>query len=502
MNIPIELRNRFKEFITGRGGLYFKDHDLRDLEAAISQRRESLKFDSVLSYYSYLTASEKKEDELRELLNLLTINHTYFFRNEPQFEVLKDKVLPDLIRKKTVASYAIDKNKEPLRLRVWSAGCSTGEEPYTIAMIIKDCLGDAEDWQISIIATDVSTQSLDKAIRGVYGPNAVKLVNKETMRKYFTVSSDGRATSYLVKKEIKDMVSFGFQNLIDEDYPLNFDIIFCRNVVIYFDLETTIKVMNRFAASLEDDGYLFIGYSESLQFITERFRMVSWKEAIYYQKGGKPMTLVTEPVLAEPDDQVDGILQELSQAEFEADKETIKEEHVAQDARGIQDIIVQSIKAIHLKDYDQALGLIDQALEINKAAVEPYYLAAEIFVNKGNYSDAKERLKQALKVNSLFAPAHYLQGCILIEEQKLEEAKASLTKALYLDRNFSLAYFYLGFIYKSQGRIADSIREYRNTLKILSKSSFDDIIAFSGGFNTATLMNVCRDNIERLKLEQ
>ena len=202
MNFPEDLRNQIKTHIADRCGLYFRDHDLRNLETGVSQRMMSRGFDSVHSYYLYLTTSEEKESEFRELLNLLTINHTYFFRNEPQFLALKDKVLPELIERKMGETFERRDGKKPL-LRIWSAGCSTGEEPYTIAMVLMKTIPHPEDWDIEILATDASSEAMEKAKRGIYNENSMRLVEEPYRSKYFTkVAGSKQSGEWKISEEI------------------------------------------------------------------------------------------------------------------------------------------------------------------------------------------------------------------------------------------------------------------------------------------------------------
>jgi len=167
-----------------------------------------------------------------------------------------------------------------------------------------------------------------------------------------------------------------------------------------------------------------------------------------------------------------------------------------------EDILVQIIKAIHLKEYGKALRLIEDAGRADATSSDPHYLAAEIYINQGKPREAKKRLEKALELDSLFAPAHYLLGCISVEQNELGKAKENLKKALYINKDFLLAHFYLALVFKNEGSISNAIREYRNTVRLLSRQDPQDIIAYSGGFSAATLASVCRDNIERLKLEQ
>ncbi|RPI97092.1 MAG: hypothetical protein EHM32_02125, partial [Spirochaetales bacterium] len=293
-----------------------------------------------------------------------------------------------------------------------------------------------------------------------------------------------------------------FHNLIEDDFPIGFDVILCRNVVIYFNLETTIRIMSKVRRSLSDAGYLFIGYSESLQFMADEFRMIDHQDAIYYGKAGeRPVSVsATAPTEPEPVPDLDKIIEELSRSEIKADAAPgVKR---GADAHRMRDISIEIVKRMHLKRYDGALSLVDEAIARDRNNTDPYYLAAEICMNQGRLKDAEMWLSNVVNINPLDPPAHYLFGCIYMGEERLDEAKASLKKALYLDRDLSLAHFYLANIYRTEGKTDSAIREYRSALNGLSKSRLDDILAHGGGFNAATLASVCRDNLERLKALQ
>ncbi len=502
MNFPKELQGQIKTHIAERCGLYFRDHDLRNLEAGVIQRMKVCGFDSVHSYYLHLTTSEEKETEFRELLNLLTINHTYFFRNEPQFLAFKDKVLPELLERKMQDVLKAKDGKKPL-LRIWSAGCSTGEEPYTIAMILREAIPHSEDWDVEILATDASSDAMAKAKRGIYNENSMRLVEELYRSKYFTKLPSKPRGEWKISDEIKSMVKFGFLNLVADPFPPERDVIFCRNVTIYFEPKTTIKIMEDFAASMTDPGYLFLGYSESLQFLTDKFLMASWQDGIYYRKatgkseevtGFLPWKFEAQEVEAYvepmPLPALAAIIENKQPVELSPDEfETVRQ---------------QIIRFIYLKEYSKALALIEKASVEGKKMADIHYLAADIFANRNRYEDARTRLKKALAIDSLFAPAYYLLGCIDLEEGQMAQAKEHLNRALYIDKDFVMARFYMAHMFRSEGRVSEAIREYRNTLAALSKgapTARSQMILQSSGFSLATLKSVCCDNLERLKME-
>jgi len=485
-----DLRIKFKNIVNQRCGLYFRDYDFKDLEKAINLRMEILTIESALVYYNLLLFSDKKEDEFRELLNLLTVNHTYFFRNEPQFKALKEKILPEIIESK------LNQKSERPSLRIWSAGCSTGEEPYTIAMIIDELIPDRQNWDIQILATDASVRVLDEAAQGVYGTAAMRLTPREYRDKYFDVLQIEKLEKYKIHDGIKQLVKFGFFNLMDTSYPQGYDVIFCRNVVIYFDTQTVVNVMHKIYESLNPQGYLLIGYSESLQFISERFKMQDWQEAIYYRKAARQLPA---EILAAKEFTIDRHLERLARAEVAAELKEISQKHEVAPTKKIEEFLVQIVSSLHSKHYDYAWELVEQAHKLDRTATDLYYLGAEALANQGKIKEAKQELKEALKINAMFAPAHYLFAAFSLEEGQPEVAKQSLKKSLYLDANFILAHFDLANVYKNEGKINEALREYRNTLNILAKVNATDIIAYSGGFTAVAISGICKSNIERLK---
>lgn len=504
MNFPTDLLGQIKAYIAERCGLYFRDHDLRNLEAGLRQRMKACGFDSVHAYYIHLTTSEEKENEFRELLNLLTINHTYFFRNEPQFLAFKEKVLSELIERKRQQAFERKGGAKPC-LRIWSAGCSTGEEPYTIAMILREVLPDLEDWEIEIFATDASNEALAKAKRGIYSDNSMRLVEEPYRSKYFNqLSSTKQSKEWRISDEIKSMVKFAYLNLVADPYPAELDIIFCRNVTIYFEIKTTVKIMDVFFTSLADPGYLFLGYSESLQFLTNKFRMVSWQDAIYYRKAiGKPEEVPPIPSWQLQEQEVEEYVEEIPLPTLAAIAETAQPVVLSPEEFG--NVRAQIIKLIYLKEYAKALALIEKVSVEGGKMADIHYLAADVYTNMNRHEEARARIKRALALDALFAPAYYLLGCIHLEENKNDKAKENLQKALYIDKDLIMARFYMAHMFRSEGRVSEAIREYRNTLAVLSKGlsgTRSEMTLQGSGFNEATLKSICCDNLERLKMEQ
>lgn len=219
-------------------------------------------FDNYSDYIDYILA-DKSGNALNSLVNKITTNHTFFMREAEHFYFFRDAVLPYLVN--TV------KDKD---LRIWSAGCSSGEEPYTLAMIIDEFLGKEKVWwDTKILATDISSKVIDRAVNGCYSKDEVENISPQWKLNYFTrVDKD----KLKIADRIRNEVIFRRLNLMDDTFPFKkkFHVIFCRNVMIYFDVETKKKLINKFYHLLEYGGYLFIGHSEAIERGTTNFRYV------------------------------------------------------------------------------------------------------------------------------------------------------------------------------------------------------------------------------------
>ena len=210
-------------------------------------------FNSFSDYYNYVI-TEKTGDAVATLVNILSTNHTFFMREAEHFEYFKDKVLPQF-----AASESARKD-----LRIWSAGCSTGEEPYTLAMILANYFGaEKAIWDTKVLATDISTKVLDVALKGVYQNEGLVKLSEQWKRSFFTKANE---ESSKVVDKIRNEVIYRRFNLMDGVFPFKkkFHVIFCRNVMIYFDEKTKIDLINKFYEHTEYGGYLFIGHSESI----------------------------------------------------------------------------------------------------------------------------------------------------------------------------------------------------------------------------------------------
>src|SRR5450631_109814 len=261
------------------------DESRRDaLAFAVAGRIQSTNLESVAAYLEML-GGPAGSSERQRLLDVVTIQETHFFRNPPQIRALRNHVLPELIRG------SITRNRP---LTIWSAGCSTGEEPYSLAMLVRELMPMATREHVRIVGSDVSASALAFAEAGRYGPRAVQMADPIDLGRWFDTDRD----SYVVRDDVRDLVELKLHNLITEPPPFDageVDLLLCRNVTIYFNRATTKALMGRFHAALANGGYLFLGHSETLWQLSDAFTLVPLGDAFVYRRDDGPRGRATLP---------------------------------------------------------------------------------------------------------------------------------------------------------------------------------------------------------------
>jgi len=251
---------RIRQFVSEHTGIILTEKKKDMVYGRLSKRIRSGQFDSFSTFIDAL--DDGNEDERDFMINAITTNLTAFFRENHHFEYLKNTVIPNLVKKKGYKKY----------LRVWSAGCSTGEEPYSIAIILKEALPDFDDWDVKILATDLDANVIAHGKAGVYRHDRIEGLDERRVKRWFRRGTGDNADMVKVSPELQKMITFKRLNLLHE-WPMSgpFDFMFCRNVVIYFDKDTQRILFDRYADILAPDAHLFIGHSETLFKVSTRF---------------------------------------------------------------------------------------------------------------------------------------------------------------------------------------------------------------------------------------
>jgi chemotaxis protein methyltransferase CheR len=407
-----------QHLIQSTGLAYYADKD-NDLASRISARLAELKLNDCRAYLMLLTNNENGGPERHILVSQLTIGETYFFRHTEQFDGIRDVVLPQIIRR----------NREQRRLRIWSAGCSIGAEPYTLAILLKSTFAaDTEGWDVHILATDINPVFLARAARGEFDENALRGTSEEFKLQWFT--RQGR--SWIIKSELKEGISFQYHNLVEHPYPsivhgiTALDLIICRNVMIYFDWDHIRKIISQFHECLVPGGWLAVGHAESNPEVFRDFRTIDVPGATLYQKDGNTPARAsgtelpwTPPAWAAPS---------------------------LPPAPRISPPPPYSLK----EPKPTGLAHIRQLAE------------------QGKWNEARQGCNDAIRTDGLNASLHFYQA--LIEEQSGHDADSerALRRAIYLDRNFALAHYHLALLLRKAGNSKGAIQALNNVVKLLS----------------------------------
>ncbi|HCL57687.1 MAG TPA: chemotaxis protein CheR [Spirochaetia bacterium] len=259
---------RFKDLIHKESGIFFDSMNRSILESRLKERMRQKEIQTAEEYYHNVISDKK---ELETLLDSVTTNLTKFFRNEKQFYAFRKNILPEVIER--------NRQTGKKTLKIWSAGCSTGEEPYSIACEILNLI-DPVSWKISILSSDISLKSLMKAKAGYYPKERIEGVPEEYLKKFFIEEKEG----YRIKDEVKNNIRFDYHNLKHDNGERDFDIIFCRNVIIYFDKQEQERIVNHFYKCLKNPGHLFLGHSESLFGMQTFFKPLKVEGTFIYSK--------------------------------------------------------------------------------------------------------------------------------------------------------------------------------------------------------------------------
>jgi chemotaxis protein methyltransferase CheR len=416
---------RFLQLIRDRSGLEFEGSRRAELERAIVRATEVAALSDAGSLYRRLTEGDQSAEALEHFISSLTIGETYFFRSQAQFDALEQHILPDLIAKRSVTR----------RLRLWSAGCASGEEAYSLAIMLERLIPDLDRWKIFILGTDLNRDALEKARAGHYGEWSFRGVAPRIRRSHF-VRNEKR---FEIAPTLRNRVTFAHLNLVEDAYPspatdtMDMDLILCRNVAIYFGEDTIRAVFERLHRAMADDGWLLLGPVDPSLAKLGLFRSHILPGAVAYTKSHQsPAQNIDQAILGD-----------------------------ASDATGSSNAIAGSSPLpivpgnLAPASPDEAMNLEDLIARARRDESNPRaaYLAATILAGQGQLEEAERWLDLALHRDPLHAPAHHLRGTILHEGGRPDEALVALRRAVYADPRFAAGHVTLAAILLKQGQI-------------------------------------------------
>ncbi|QXM06195.1 CheR family methyltransferase [Crassaminicella indica] len=456
-NISKNVLKKISKFIENRFGLYFPEKSFNDLVRRISYAAEQKKID-LKEYIDLMVRNKLSLEDIQQLIDCLTIGETYFFRNKKLFEILRKSILLDMINARKYTNRS---------LKIWSAGCSSGEEAYSIAILIKELIPDYKDWDIKIIATDINYSFLSKARKGIYSKWSFRGTDQHFKNKYFKRIDN---MYYKLNDEIIKLVTFHHLNLADPMYIVdnimmnNIDIIFCRNVLMYFSKYHVNEIINRFYNMIVNGGWLIVAPTESLLLNRSLFIPININGVFLYKKN-------------------------IKRSNFE--KHLCK--HITHKTLFIQNEVKISPKKE--EEYKNLIVLEDinnkkVLLQEEKADAGECEKLSRLFANEGNLEEAIRWCKKAIAIDKINPLYYYLLASIQQEQGNVDEAIISLKKAIYIDSDFIMAYFDLGNLYLKRGKYKKAFKNFDNVCILLNHLNQDDIIPNSEEITVGALKEI------------
>ncbi|MBE9039549.1 chemotaxis protein CheR [Oscillatoriales cyanobacterium LEGE 11467] len=485
------LMQKFIQLISRQTGLYVRLADLGQLQAKLLSQMRVLGLRSLDDYYQVLERISIQNsnhwisdpsNEWQELINSLTVTESYFFRDSGQFDLLKDTILPSLIEKKRKSS------KIP-KLKIWSAACSSGEEPYSLAILLRELLPDLPNWDISILGTDINQNILKKAKQGLYGDWSFRSVDPMVRKRYFTRNSIG----WEIDRTIREMVKFEYLNLVTDRFPSlrlgleTIDLILCRNVFIYFESEAIEQVLGKFHHTLQSGGYLMSAHAELPDLALDGLQTLVFPNSAIYRKtnespiapkvpdcrelAGKVLSPMTDR--GSKDEPLRSLLPTSIQTE-PCRQSSLTSSHSAcayQPGKlkpiDIQTLTLEATSLLEKGAYPETIKAAQHILEIAPDCLKGYLLIAIAYANLGDYQKATYYCVQATALDSLSIEPRYLLARIAEVQGNMPKAKNLLKQIIYLDPSSVFAYLELAAVYRKERQLTRASKMQSTALELL-----------------------------------
>lgn len=452
--------HQIKSLITEQTGLRVPDDNVASFRRLIQNRMKAFKLASAADYYQLLLRFNRTElaSEHEQLNRGLTTGETYFFRDHGQIDLLSQHILPELIKR----------NRAHRRLRIWCAGCSSGEEPYSLAILLDELNEDLSNWQILILGTDINPEALDKAREGYYNEWSFRQVSEQRRQRYFQLIQ----TKWALEPHILQRVHFRQLDLVTEPFPnacgdiCEMDLILCRNVFIYLESGMVSQIADKMTATLSEGGYLMTGHGELYAHHLGGLRPWVFPNSIVYQKAKFQHCQPPQPLTIESSQKTAQQLLPLS---------------------GKSNIIPRKTDVARPKAVNPLGEQIVQSVTIQDAW---------IYANQGQPEQARSCCDKLIAQNPLDRHSYYLSALLAQEQGEFEEAKALLKKVLYLAPDFISAYLELGDIYAKENTPALAQKMWSSAYKLLQQLPRDAYIEMFGNSTASDILQFVENRLK------
>ncbi len=485
----------FVQLISNYTGLRIRTQDREALCRKLGSRIRALKLSSPEDYYKVLEQGIDPTNntglgiaaqvEWRELITILTTGESYFFRDSGQFWLLENVLLPELIAYQRQLSYTGGNSKPSLR--IWSAGCSTGEEPYSLAILLTKLIPDWESWNLFILGTDINQESIAQAKKGLYTPWSFRMVEPERLPEYF----QHRRNHWKIQEKYRQLVTFRLGNLARDRFPdlmgelANIDLIICRNVFVYFESHVIGEILGKFAKTLRPGGYLLTAHAELHGQNLEQFNPKVFSQSVVYQRRDNASVKLplspyqayntscpvpfpsplTVPQNLEP--VRNKITSDKTPPKIYSSRASSPETRVKNSDVNL--LLTKAETLFKADRLEESLQAVQHIIQLQPRHFQAYYLMAKIYANLGNYRQAEQHCQQAISIDALSIQPYYIMAHIAEEKGDLERAKYWLKRILYIAPLSLSAYLELAAIYERESDIKRAKKMHQIALDILEK---------------------------------
>ncbi|MBI2296137.1 MAG: tetratricopeptide repeat protein [Betaproteobacteria bacterium] len=482
--------SRLSEFIAQTTGLHFPPERLADLQRGVAGAARELGFEDTAACVGSLLSAPPTAAQVEVLASHLAVGETYFFRDRKTFDVLAADVLPGLVR---------SRQGREQRLRFWSAACCTGEEPYSLAILLREALPDLDDWHVTITATDINGRFLRRAATGTYGEWSFRDTPAWFKERYFNRTADGR---YAILPEIKKRVTFVQLNLVEDVYPSlatetnAMNVILCRNALMYFTPPQVRNVIRKLHHALAEGGWLVVSPSEASHALFPQFVAVNFPGVMLYQKSGAKLPAKQPWMPAPPGEAARFVAPEIEKPSpwvqqvpvplpTEPAPAPAPEEPAHAETRPTPRAMAETL--YRQGRYADAAEMLAASFAGHTPEPQALSLLARALANQGELTDALAWCDRWITADKVDPAAHYLRAVVLLERGDVEQARASLQRALYLQPDFVLAHFALGNLARSGGKTGEADKHYANALHLLGRHQPGDPLPESEGLTAGRL---------------
>ena len=484
---------KFRAFVSRRVGPHFEDDKLEYLADVLRQRMQASGCPGFGAYEGWLDRNLQKET--RALAEQLTISETYFFRYGDHFRAFVEVVLPERTRAK-------DGRR---RLNVLSAGCASGEEAYSLAILIREHVPDPQSCSVKLQGIDINPTMVERAGRARYLTWSLRETSPKLRASHFR--PEGR--EFQLHESVRELATFHERNLLDDDplfwHPGAFDVVFCRNVLMYFSPETMRAVVARIHASLAPGGFLFLGHAETLRGTSQDFHLRHTHETFYYQRreageGGRPEPAPRAPepghtLAATPDLQDASWVDAIHRSSDRIAELASASPRPSQAPAPAPLDLRPAVELLRSERFDEAMDLLHALPSSAKDDPDAQLLRAVLLTNGSKLREAEQVCAGILAADELNAGAHYLMALCREHAGDRGAAFDHAQTATYLDAGFAMPHLHLGLLARRAGDLAQARAELGRALELLAREDASRILLFGGGFSREALVALCRSEL-------